>query len=184
MEPNTRQPLRAVFFDRDGTLVRDVPYNGHPDRVSPMPQAREVLHCLRSRGIATGVLSNQSGIGRGILTMEQVSAVNGRIEELLGPFDLWEICPHRPEDGCGCRKPAPGLLRRACLRLQIAPAEAAYIGDIGPDIAAAQAAGVRGVMVPTDVTLPAEIDAAPEVAPDLRSAVDLVLRAPAGTGIP
>lgn len=182
MEPNTWLPLRAVLFDRDGTLVRDVPYTGRPDRVEPMPQAREVLQYVRSRGLATGVLSNQSGIGRGILTREQVAAVNGRIEQLLGPFDLWEICPHRAEDGCDCRKPAPGLLRRACRRLQIAPAEAVYIGDIGSDIDAASAAGVRGVMVPTELTLPAEVAAAREVARDLRSAIDLVLTAPAGAG--
>ena len=177
MEPSSGLQLKAVLFDRDGTLVRDVPYNGDPDRVRPMPQARVVLDCLRAQGIATGVLSNQSGIGRGILTVGQVAAVNVRIEQLLGPFDVWDICPHRPEDGCTCRKPAPGLIRRACRRLGIAPGEAAYIGDIGSDIEAARAAGVRGVMVPTALTLPAEVDAAPEVAADLRSALLLLLPA-------
>jgi D-glycero-D-manno-heptose 1,7-bisphosphate phosphatase len=178
MEPLAGPPLRAVLFDRDGTLIRDVPYNGDPARVDPMPQAGEVLRWLRSRGIATGVLSNQSGIGRGILTPGQVAAVNVRVEQLLGPFDVWDICPHRPEDGCTCRKPAPGLIRRACRRLGIAPGEAAYVGDIGSDVDAANAAGVRGVMVPTALTLPAEVAAAPEVAPDLRSAVQLLLAAP------
>ncbi|HSN36134.1 MAG TPA: HAD-IIIA family hydrolase [Arthrobacter sp.] len=182
METFARPALRAVLFDRDGTLVRDVPYNGHPARVRPMPQAKEVLQYLRSLGLATGVLSNQSGIGRGILTIDQVAAVNVRIEQLLGPFDVWGICPHLPEDGCACRKPAPGLLRRACRRLQIAPAEAAYVGDIGSDMEAAQAAGVRGVMVPTELTLPAEIEAASEVASDLRSAIDLLVPAPSGRG--
>ncbi|HSL35962.1 MAG TPA: HAD-IIIA family hydrolase [Arthrobacter sp.] len=177
MEPSSGPQLKAVLFDRDGTLVCDVPYNGDPDRVRLMPQARVVLDRLRSQGIATGVLSNQSGIGRGILTVGQVAAVNVRIEQLLGPFDVWDICPHRPEDGCSCRKPAPGLIRRACRRLGIAPEEAAYIGDIGSDIEAARAAGVRGVMVPTALTLPAEVDAAPEVAADLRSAVLLLLSA-------
>ncbi|HET9348223.1 MAG TPA: HAD-IIIA family hydrolase, partial [Arthrobacter sp.] len=97
MEPSSGLQLKAVLFDRDGTLVRDVPYNGDPDRVRPMPQARVVLDCFRSQGIATGVLSNQSGIGRGLLTVGQVAAVNARIEQLLGPFDVWDICPHRPE---------------------------------------------------------------------------------------
>ncbi|MCU1555862.1 MAG: family hydrolase, partial [Arthrobacter sp.] len=72
--------LRAVLFDRDGTLVHDVPYNGNPARVRIMPYARESLQQLRSHGIATGVLSNQSGIARGILTVDQVLAVNGRVE--------------------------------------------------------------------------------------------------------
>jgi HAD superfamily hydrolase (TIGR01662 family) len=184
MEPSAGLPLRAVLFDRDGTLIRDVPYNGDPARVHPMPQAREVLDRLRSRGIATGVLSNQSGIGRGILTVDQVAAVNLRIEQLLGPFDDWDICPHRAEDVCTCRKPAPGLIRRACRRLGIVPGEAAYVGDIGSDVEAAHAAGVRGVMVPTALTLPAEVEAAPEVADDLRSAVSLLLKAPASWGVP
>jgi D-glycero-D-manno-heptose 1,7-bisphosphate phosphatase len=174
------RPLRAVLFDRDGTLIRDVPYNADPSRVSPMPHAVEVLDCLRAKGIATGVLSNQSGIGRGILSFAHVAAVNVQVERLLGPFDVWEICPHAPEDSCACRKPAPGLLRRACLRLGIAPGEAAYVGDIGSDVEAARAAGVRGIMVPTPLTLPAEVAAAPTVASDLWSAVDLLLNVPAG----
>ena len=177
-------PLRAVLFDRDGTLVRDVPYNGDPALVQLMPQAKEVLQRLRRRGIATGVLSNQSGIGRGLLSRSQVAAVNNRIEELLGPFDVWGICPHVPEDGCSCRKPAPGLINEACRQLRIRPAEAAYVGDIGSDVEAAGAAGARSVLVPTPVTLPAEIDAAPVVAADLRRAMDLLLAVPSGTASP
>ena len=172
--------LRAVLFDRDGTLIRDVPYNGDPTLVEPMPHARDVLQTLRSMGIAVGVVSNQSGIGRGILTSEQVAAVNLRVEQLLGRFDVWELCPHRPEDGCYCRKPAPFMICGACRRLGITTAEAAYIGDIGADVEAARAAGARGVMVPTPLTRPAEVDAAPEVADDLRSAFCLLMRAQSG----
>lgn len=175
-------PLRAVLFDRDGTLVRDVPYNGDPARVEVMPFARESLQQLRSRGIATGVLSNQSGIARGLLTVAQVSAVNRRIEELLGPFDVWDFCPHVSEDHCTCRKPAPGMIVKACLRLGIAPAQAAFVGDIGSDVQAANAAGARGVLVPTPVTRAEEIDAAPEVAAHLGAAVEMLLNRSAGTG--
>lgn len=180
MGPFAGRTPRAVLFDRDGTLIRDVPYNGDPARVELMPQAKDVLACLRSRGIATGVLSNQSGIARGILTRDQVAAVNFRIDQLLGPFDVWGICPHRPEDRCACRKPAPGLIYWACHRLGVEPAETAYVGDIGSDVEAARAAGARGVMVPTALTLPAEVHAASEVAADLRSALQLLLRAPSG----
>lgn len=178
MEPSAGPPPRAVLFDRDGTLIHDVPYNGNPALVQPMPSAGEALHCLRARGIATGVLSNQSGIGRGILTFEQVAAVNVRVDYLLGPFDVWGICPHRPEYHCACRKPAPGLIRRACRQLRLAPAEVAYVGDIGSDVDAAHAAGARGVLVPTAETLCAEVETAPEVVPDLWSAVQLLLGAP------
>ncbi|CAI3797489.1 D-glycero-alpha-D-manno-heptose-1,7-bisphosphate 7-phosphatase [Pseudarthrobacter sp. MM222] len=174
--------LRAVLFDRDGTLVHDVPYNGDPGRVRIMPYARESLQKLRARGIATGVLSNQSGIGRGILRVDEVLAVNRRVEELLGPFDVWDFCPHLPEDLCSCRKPAPGMIVTACRRLGIAPGDAAYIGDIGSDLAAAEAAGARGVLVPTPVTRAAEVDAAPEVAAHLAAAVELLLQEPAGSG--
>jgi D-glycero-D-manno-heptose 1,7-bisphosphate phosphatase len=172
------RPLRAVLFDRDGTLVHDVPYNGDPARVEPMGQAVEALQELRRRGLATGVISNQSGVARGLLTLDQVNSVNARIDQLLGPFDVWEICPHGPDDDCGCRKPAPGMIRAACSRLGITPGEAAYIGDIGSDLEAAEAAGARGVLVPTSATRREEVDAAREVAADLDQAVRLLLAGP------
>jgi HAD superfamily hydrolase (TIGR01662 family) len=166
---------KAVLFDRDGTLVRDVPYNGDPRLVLPKPTARKALQELRMRGIATGVLSNQSGIARGFLSRGQVNAVNARIDAILGPFDVWEICPHGAEDGCGCRKPAPGMIFSACRRLGVATADAAYIGDIGSDMEAAAAAGARGILVPTPLTRREEVEAAPEVAADLSGALTLLL---------
>jgi D-glycero-D-manno-heptose 1,7-bisphosphate phosphatase len=166
----------AVLFDRDGTLIRDVPYNGDPAAVSPVPGARDALAAVRRRGLPVGVISNQSGIGRGLLTAEQVAAVNGRVDELLGPFDLWRVCPHAPETGCGCRKPAPGLLFDAAAELGISPADLAFIGDIGADMEAAAAAGARGVLVPTPLTLGAEVEAAGEVAESLTEAVALLFR--------
>ncbi|MCU1547638.1 MAG: hydrolase, HAD-superfamily, subfamily [Arthrobacter sp.] len=171
--------LKAVLFDRDGTLVRDVPFNGNPELVEPMPQAGTVLLRLRRRGIATGVLTNQSGVSRGLLAWSQVADVNRRIEERLGPFDVWEICPHGPDDGCSCRKPEPGMIVNACRRLGISPGEAAYIGDIGSDMEAAEAAGARGILVPTPLTRAIEVSASREVAPDLSSAVALLIGSPA-----
>ncbi|MFC7614894.1 D-glycero-alpha-D-manno-heptose-1,7-bisphosphate 7-phosphatase [Actinokineospora soli] len=165
----------AVLFDRDGTLVRDVPYNGDPDLVEPMPTAREALHEVRLHGLRTGVVSNQSGVARGLLTPAQVEAVNARVEHLLGRFGTWQWCPHGPDDGCRCRKPAPGLVLAACARLSVDPADAVVIGDIGADVEAAAAAGARAVLVPTPRTLRAEIDAAPLVAPTVLDAVRLVL---------
>jgi len=178
MASNASQ-LKAVLFDRDGTLVIDVPYNGDPSKVRPFPGARKVLDELRGLGLATGVLSNQSGVARGILTLDQVNSVNNRVEELLGPFDVWEVCPHSAEDSCRCRKPAPGMIHSACDRLGIHASEAAFIGDIGSDVEAARAAGARGVLVPTPVTREEEVAAAPEVAADLEQAVALLLKGPA-----
>ncbi|MHA7190922.1 D-glycero-alpha-D-manno-heptose-1,7-bisphosphate 7-phosphatase [Arthrobacter sp. MDT2-16] len=166
-----RTAPRAVLFDRDGTIVVDVPYNGDPSLVQPVPGAREVLDGLRLRGIPVGVVTNQSGIARGFVTREQVDAVNARVEELLGPFAVWEVCPHGADDGCACRKPGPGMVLAASARLDLDPSDVAVIGDIGADMGAAAAAGARGVLVPTDITLEDEIRAAPAVAGDLAEAV-------------
>ncbi|MPY44289.1 HAD-IIIA family hydrolase, partial [Streptomyces phyllanthi] len=129
----------AVLFDRDGTLVTDVPYNGDPERVALMPSAREAVDAVRTAGIPAGVVSNQSGVARGLLTRPQVEAVRRRVEELLGPFAVWAVCPHGPGDGCGCRKPAPGLVLAACRRLGVPAGRTALIGDIGADMEAARA---------------------------------------------
>ncbi|SPE62174.1 D,D-heptose 1,7-bisphosphate phosphatase [Streptomyces netropsis] len=170
----------AVLFDRDGTLIEDVPYNGDPRRVRLMPQARAAVDTVRSWGVPVAVVSNQSGVARGLLDHRRVRAVQGRVEELLGPFALWAVCPHGPGDGCACRKPAPGLIHAACRRLGADPRRVAVIGDIGSDVAAARAAGARGVLVPTALTRPQETAAAPEKAPDLLAAVRLLL--PGGQG--
>ncbi len=168
------QLFDAVLFDRDGTLIEDVPYNGDPARVTPMPGALEALDTLRARGLRTGVVSNQSGIGRGLLTEAQVAAVNARVEELLGPFGTWQICPHQPEDACACRKPAPGMVLAACEALDVSPARTMFVGDIGSDVEAAQAAGAVPVLVPTAVTRAEEVERAPHTAPDLLTVIGMI----------
>lgn len=172
--PAWRPPVRAVLFDRDGTLVHDVPYNGDPAQVRPVDGARELLDALRAAGVRVGLVSNQSGIGRGLLTHAQVDAVNDRLAALLGPFDTVQVCPHTAADGCTCRKPGPGMVLAAARALGRAPWECAVVGDIGADVGAALAAGARPVLVPTPVTRPEEVAAAPEVAGDLRAAVALL----------
>ncbi|WP_430647328.1 D-glycero-alpha-D-manno-heptose-1,7-bisphosphate 7-phosphatase [Agromyces sp. GXS1127] len=166
---------RAVLFDRDGTLIRDVPYNGDPDLVEPMPTAVQAVQLLRAHGIRIGVVTNQSGIGRGLVGAAEVEAVNARVELVFGGFDVWRVCPHHPDDGCACRKPAPGLLMDACDALGVAPEDVAMLGDIGADMAAAEAAGVRGILVPTEVTRHEEIRAAREVAATTGDAVRTLL---------
>ena len=168
-------PPAAVLLDRDGTLVDDVPYNGDPELVRPRPGASEALERLRAAGVRMAVVSNQSGIGRGLLTHDQVDAVNRRVEELLGPIGPWFVCPHEPAAGCDCRKPRPGLVLRAAERLGVDPGACAVIGDIGSDVEAARAAGARGLLVPTARTLQQEVDAAPETASTLPEAVERLL---------
>ncbi|MCY1138516.1 HAD-IIIA family hydrolase [Actinoplanes sp. Pm04-4] len=168
--------FEAVLFDRDGTLIVDVPYNGDPALVEPMPGAREALDRLRAAGLRIGVVTNQSGLARGRFTAEQLDAVNARVEQLLGPFDDWQICPHDETAGCRCRKPAPGMVVAAAEALGTTPARCVMIGDIGRDAEAAQAAGAAAILVPTPVTLPAEVAAAPAVAPTISAAADLILQ--------
>ncbi|MFP8908229.1 D-glycero-alpha-D-manno-heptose-1,7-bisphosphate 7-phosphatase [Streptomyces atacamensis] len=170
--------VRAVLLDRDGTLVEDVPYNGDPALVRPMPGAAEAMALLRSRGVPAAVVTNQSGIARGLIGWDDMGRVHARIDELLGPFHAWAVCPHGPDDGCACRKPAPALVLDAARRLGAAPAECVVIGDIGSDVDAARAAGARGILVPTPVTLPEEVREAPAVAPDLLTAVRAALDGP------
>ena len=166
---------RAVLFDRDGTLVHDVPYNGDPEKVTPVDGAVAAVARIRAAGLATAVVSNQSGIARGLITRDQVGAVNARVDELLGPFDAWHVCPHGPADACACRKPRPGMVLAAAAALGVRPEQCVLIGDIGADVEAAQAAGAASVLVPTEVTLAEEVANAPVTAPDLATAVDLVL---------
>ncbi|MFC7331166.1 HAD-IIIA family hydrolase [Marinactinospora rubrisoli] len=173
--PHRRPAVRAILFDRDGTLVRDVPYNNDPARVRPTRTARAAVARARRAGVRVGVVSNQSGVARGLLTREELAAVNARIDALLGPFDTWQVCVHGPGDGCRCRKPGPGLVEAAAAELGVRPAECAVIGDIGADLAAARAAGARGILVPTPVTRPEEITGAEETARTVDAAVDLAL---------
>ncbi len=178
--PPWQVPPAAVLFDRDGTLVHDVAYNGDPALVRLTPGAREAVQRVRRLGIPVGLVTNQSGIARGLLEPAQVDAVNARLAELVGGFDTVQICPHGEGEGCACRKPAPGMVHRAAAALGVPVERVAVVGDIGADVAAARAAGARGVLVPTATTRAEEISEAAalsQVAPDLAGAMDLLLGA-------
>lgn len=167
--------VRAVLFDRDDTLIVNVPFNGDPERVVPLAGARLALDVLRSVGILTAVVSNQSGVGRGFITLEQVQSVNRRVEALLGPLGPWFICPHAPEDGCDCRKPAPGLIQRAALALGVAVEECVMLGDQLSDMEAARAAGAHGILLSAELPSGAS-PPSHAVAANLLEAVDILLR--------
>lgn len=182
---NLTVPVRAVLFDRDGTLIHDVPYLDDPAGVDPVAGAAGVLDGLRAAGVRVGVVSNQSGVGRGLITPERLVTVNARVAELLGPFDTFQVCPHAPEAGCGCRKPRPGLVLSAARELALDPGQCVVIGDIGADVDAALAAGARAVLVPTPITLEVEVERARRVAAvaaTLAEAVALVVPARSGSG--
>ncbi|NIZ89511.1 HAD-IIIA family hydrolase [Kineococcus rubinsiae] len=178
-------PVRAVLFDRDGTLVHDVPYNGDPAKVSPVDGAAAALRRVRDAGLPVGLVSNQSAVGRGMITLAQVDAVNARLADLVGPFATVQVCPDAPGVPSTCRKPEPGMVLAAAAALGVSPAECLVVGDIGADVDAAVSAGARAVLVPMPVTRPEEVEAARttdrvQVAATLAEAVELALRAAGG----
>jgi histidinol-phosphate phosphatase family protein len=137
----------AVLFDRDETIVIDVPFNGDPERVQPAREARRLLDRLRAAGLPLAVVSNQSGVGRGLITLEEVDAVNRRIDELLGPFAGFFVCPHAPEDDCECRKPKPKLILDAARALGVDPRCCVVVGDRESDVEAARNAGATPIRI-------------------------------------
>ncbi|WP_280463076.1 HAD-IIIA family hydrolase [Nocardia carnea] len=174
----THPAPHALLFDRDDTLIVDIPYLADPTGVQPVPGAADALGMLRAAGIQLGVVSNQSGVAKGLITPGQLAAVNRRVEELLGPFATWQVCVHGEDDGCACRKPAPAMVRRAAADLGVEVGRCVLIGDTGADIAAALAAGARAILVPTARTRPEEVQRAraeAQVAQDLTEAVRLAL---------
>lgn len=174
-----RDPPLAVLLDRDDTLIVDEPYLNDPSGVRPTRGAGRALARLRRRGLLLGVVTNQSGVARGLISPAQLTAVNARVDEVLGPFDTWQVCVHGESDGCGCRKPRPGMVLAAAEALGIPPTRVVMIGDTGGDVQAALAADAKAVLVPTGRTLPVEVHHArahARVAETIEDAVSLVLR--------
>lgn len=171
----SRRPVAAILFDRDGTLVHDVPGNRDPALLVPMRTAIDAVRLARTSGVRTGVVTNQPGIDAGTLSPQDLRTLHARVDELLGPLDVWEVCPHQPEAGCSCRKPEPGMLLAAAVHLGVEPGECVVIGDIATDVEAARRAGMRAILVPTPVTHPRDVATAPAVAPTLLEAVCLAL---------
>jgi D-glycero-D-manno-heptose 1,7-bisphosphate phosphatase len=154
----------AVLFDRDETIVVDVPFNGDPELVKPAPKARELLDRLRAAGLPLAVVSNQSGIGRGFISVEAVDAVNRRVDQLLGPFAGFFVCPHAPDDDCECRKPKPKLILDAARALGVDPSCCVVVGDRESDVEAARNAGAIAMRIAG----PAELERAVEAILELR----------------
>ncbi|MDT5068539.1 MAG: hypothetical protein QOK02_4694 [Mycobacterium sp.] len=173
-----REPVLAVLFDRDDTIIADGPFLNDPERVRPLPGVAQALTRLRDRGLRLAVVTNQSGVARGLITAAQLTAVNAKVDAVLGPFDSWQVCVHDDGDGCRCRKPGPGMVLAAATALGVPPERCVMIGDTGGDVAAALAANARAVLVPTPRTQGAEIAEArarARVATSLTDAVAMVL---------
>jgi len=140
---------RALFLDRDGTLIVDVGYPKDAEQVELVGGAAEALRELQ-REWALVVVSNQSGIGRGLITEAQAAAVHQRFVAAFAAagvrFAGFYYCPHAPEAGCACRKPAPGLVVDAARELELDLARSILIGDKPSDLEAGRAAGCQYVV--------------------------------------
>lgn len=141
----------AVFLDKDGTLLENVPWNVDPARMRLAPGAAVALARLHAAGFLLVVVSNQAGVAQGRFPESALQAVDRRLHEMvagagavLADF-LW--CPHAPESGCACRKPAPGMLRQAATRHGIDLAASWMVGDILDDVEAGLRAGCRTALV-------------------------------------
>jgi histidinol-phosphate phosphatase family protein len=140
----------ALFLDRDGTLIEDVGYPRDPRRVRLLPAAAKALARLAAAGFALVIVSNQAGVGRGLVSRAEAEAVHAEVLRRFAAagvsFDGAYYCYHAPDDGCGCRKPAPGLLLRAAAELGLDPGRSFMVGDKPIDLAAGAAAGCRGIL--------------------------------------
>jgi len=147
----------AAFLDRDGTIIRDANYVRDPRDVELLPGAAAAIHRLNERGLPAIVLTNQSGIGRGLLTLDDYAAVRARLDELLASenahITATYMCPHAPGgDPCECRKPGLGMYKQAIAEHGLDPAASVYIGDRWRDVVPADALGGLGIMLDVDST--------------------------------
>ena len=156
----TKRP--AVFLDRDGTIIEDVGYLDTLDRVAFFPWTVDTIRALNRGGLAVVVVTNQSGIARGLFTDAFVEETHryltARLETGGARVDAYYYCPHHPDGTvaeysrrCDCRKPAPGLIDRATNDLGLDPARSFVVGDRWLDVQLGRAVGARAILVRTGV---------------------------------
>jgi D-glycero-D-manno-heptose 1,7-bisphosphate phosphatase len=150
----------ALFLDRDGTLIEERGYLDRLDLLELFPWTVDAIRLLNRAGFAAVVVTNQSAIGRGIIDEPFLHRVHAAIDARLtagrARIDAYYFCPHHPDaeleayrQVCGCRKPQPGLIERACRELALDPARSVMVGDKWIDVACGRAAGTRTVLVRT-----------------------------------
>jgi D-glycero-D-manno-heptose 1,7-bisphosphate phosphatase len=145
---------RLLIVDRDGVINEDSPnFIKGPDEWVPIPGSLHALGLAHQHGFLIHVVTNQSGIARGLLGIDDLHRIHRRLRQESqahgGDVDAFFFCPHGPRQGCACRKPQPGMVLASLARSGISPAHAVMIGDRMSDLQAAQAAGVRPILVRT-----------------------------------
>lgn len=144
---------RAVFLDRDGVVIKEVNYLSRPDQLKLLPGSARAIAGLRKAGYTVVVITNQSGVARGFLTLKTLREVHRLLAEKLkqrgARLDALYFCPHLPGQGCSCRKPRLGMLRKAQRRFQIDFSASYFVGDTTTDALTAKRAGCTAVLVLT-----------------------------------
>jgi D-glycero-D-manno-heptose 1,7-bisphosphate phosphatase len=171
---------KVVILDRDGTMVIDRGYLDDPAGLEFAPGAAEGLHRLHSHGYRLVVITNQSGVGRGFFTLERLEAMNARlrimVEHAGARLEGIYFCPHAPEAGCACRKPALGLLTQAASELGFDPSSAVMIGDKESDVVFGRRAGAMTILISGDASTSAGPSTSGDAAAHTRIEADLVAR--------
>ena len=168
---------RAVFLDRDGTIMHDADYCSDPKQVHVFEGAPEALRRLKRKGYKLIIITNQSGIGRGFFTLEQYRAVETEVLRQLGPglIDATYFCPDTPEQPSKCRKPAPGMILEAARDHHVDLARSFFVGDKEIDAECGRNAGVRTIRVRTGFDKMTDGSSANWVAEDLPAAANLIV---------
>jgi len=148
--PRTRRP--AIFLDRDGVLIVEKDFLISTEDIEFYPETFESLRSINSRYLKV-VISNQSGVARGYFSSKDVEKLHDYLSDLLAEkgilIDAWYFCPHGPDDGCSCRKPAPGMILEAADKLDIDLSKSWIIGDKSTDIKAGRMSGLKTILVET-----------------------------------
>jgi len=167
----------AVFIDRDDTIMEDCGYCSDPKKVKIFPGVPEALWRLKSNSFKLIIITNQSGIGRGLFTLEQYRAVEAEVLRQLGDglIDATYFCPDVPGQPSTCRKPAPGMIVDATREHQIDLSRSFVIGDKEIDVECAHNAGVRAIRVRTGFQCDTTGSMADWAADDLPGAVEIIL---------
>lgn len=170
-------PLRLAAIDRDGTIVKWIPHLTRQDQLELLPGAAEAIAHLNGQGVTVALLTNQSVVGRGYISLQELKSLHAHLDSLLAEhqarIDHYLVCPHAPSDGCTCRKPSPALLLSLMRDLGVAKEEAALIGDNETDMMTAENGGVLGLRVLSGVPSTGRYSG-PEF-PDLAAAVDFLV---------
>jgi D-glycero-D-manno-heptose 1,7-bisphosphate phosphatase len=172
----TDELSRAVFVDRDGTIIEDRDYCSDPKEVEIFPGAREALWRLKSNGFKIIIITNQSGIGRGLMTVEQYRTVEAEVlHQLDGLIEATYFCPDVPGQRSSCRKPAPAMILQAKREHGIDLPRSFFIGDKEIDVECGRNAGVRTIRVQTGFQRDTTGSRADWVAEDFPAAAEIIL---------